>query len=106
MVKVISFLALVTVAAFTYCILLGMWVAQGHGDASYHLKWELATLVLMMITFTLSISEAVGAARIVDQQAAIINTYDELAGDALAEKVARELEARGVVEIEQEIAQA
>lgn len=59
-----------------------------------------------MITFTLSISEAVGAARIIDQQAEIINTYGEIAGDKIADEVARELTARGITEDDDEVAQA
>jgi len=61
-------------------------------------------MIVCMVTFTLSISEAAGAARVIDQQAAIINMYDELAGEQLAQKVAAELEARGIVE--SEVAQA
>lgn len=104
MVKIIGACAFITVGMFTYVILLGLWVAQGHADASYQLKWELATLVAMLITMTLAISESVGAARIIDQQAAIINLYDELAGEQLSAKVAAELEARGI--LEGEIAEA
>ncbi|MCB0221153.1 MAG: hypothetical protein KDH09_15755 [Chrysiogenetes bacterium] len=65
----------------------------------------MATLVVMMVTFTLSISEAVGAAKVIDQQADIINTYGEIAGDAIANEVARELNARGITE-EDDVAQA
>lgn len=106
MVKVIGALAVLAVGMFTYTILVGLWVAQGHAEASYQLKWQLATLVVMMITFTLSISEAVGAARIIDQQAEIINTYGEIAGDKIADEVARELTARGITEDDDEVAQA
>lgn len=105
MVKVIGALAVIAVGMFTYTILLGLWVAQGHAEASYQLKWQLATLVVMMVTFTLSISEAVGAAKVIDQQAEIINTYGEIAGDAIANEVARELTARGITE-DDEVAQA
>ena len=105
MVKVIGLLAFAAVAMFTYTILVGTWVAQGHAEASYQLKWQLATMVVMMVAFTLSISEAVGAARVIDQQAEIINTYGDIAGETIAEQVARELSARGITE-DDDVAQA
>ncbi len=92
MVKVLAFCAAVTVGMFTYLILLSLWVAQGHAEASYLLKWELATLLAMMVTFTLSISEAVGAGRVIDDQAKIINAYDE----AVAEAARGKLESQGI----------
>ena len=102
MVKVLAFCAAVTVGMFTYIILLSLWVAQGHAETSYLLKWELATLLAMMVTFTLSISEAVGAARVIDDQAKIINAYDEAVADAAREKLAAQgIESPGPEDVAQ-----